>query len=380
MLNKSEKGIPFLILSDTNTLMGYIGKRDSQLDAYRGLIMIYIVCVVHVMFWLNFRKEPFLSICLFEMPVIFYISGGSYSLSLNQRNFIEILGNRIKRVILPFLIYALTSTIFFILIQFVFPNDPYSYTLNNFIKLLLTETVPELPFVRHLWFVLPYMVVICLLGFEVRIIENLGGTIFLTICILCFSLSTYLFVSNGLILKEVLLYNIFCLAGYLTYKKPQFISKNRMYFILIFLGSLLILSYVIYERKFCPMQSHKFLPDLVFLAYGIVSLFLIIFIFSKIKIPLLYIVELWNKRGYTIYLYQNVVYFIFIHILSEYRIFNNFILDFLFSSVCIFMISTLLSYLTYPYEKMMIKKIMNNTHIITNKFRRYFISNYEYNK
>lgn len=350
--------------------MGYIGKRDSQLDAYRGLIMIYIVCVVHVMFWLNFRKEPFLSICLFEMPVIFYISGGSYSLSLNQRNIIEILGSRIKRVILPFLIYALTSTIFFILIQFVFPNDPYSYTLNNFIKLLLTETVPELPFVRHLWFVLPYMVVICLLGFEVRIIEKFGGTIFLTICILCFSLSTYLFVSNGLILKEVLLYNIFCLAGYLTYKKPQFISKNRMYFILIFLGSLLILSYVIYERKFCPMQGHKFLPDLVFLAYGIVSLFVITFIFSKIKIPSLNIIELWNKRGYTIYLYQNVVYFIFIHILSNYRIFNNFILDFLFSSVCIFVISTLLSYLTYPYEKIMTKQVINISHIITTKLRR----------
>lgn len=49
--------------------------RDLQLDGYRGIVMIYIVCVIHVVNWLDYNIEPYNSFMLFEMPIIFLYLG-----------------------------------------------------------------------------------------------------------------------------------------------------------------------------------------------------------------------------------------------------------------------------------------------------------------
>ncbi len=54
-------------------------KRDVQLDAYRAMLMIYIVCFIHVEFWLEYGKEPMMSLSLVEMPLIFFVSGAALS-------------------------------------------------------------------------------------------------------------------------------------------------------------------------------------------------------------------------------------------------------------------------------------------------------------
>lgn len=41
--------------------------RDSQLDAYRGLVMVYIVCVIRVLYRYAL-VEPLCSVLLFGMP------------------------------------------------------------------------------------------------------------------------------------------------------------------------------------------------------------------------------------------------------------------------------------------------------------------------
>lgn len=60
--------------------------RDLQLDGYRGIVMIYIVCVIHVVNWLDYNIEPYNSFMLFEMPIIFFISGASLTFSLKFAN------------------------------------------------------------------------------------------------------------------------------------------------------------------------------------------------------------------------------------------------------------------------------------------------------
>lgn len=60
-------------------------ERDKQLDLYRGLSMIYVVCFTHVIYWLKIGMEPLLSIMLFEMPIIFFISGASLSFNKKPR-------------------------------------------------------------------------------------------------------------------------------------------------------------------------------------------------------------------------------------------------------------------------------------------------------
>ncbi len=80
--------------------------RDTQLDLYRAGVMIYIVCVIHVLYWLQIGGEPLKSLALFEMPVIFFISGAALSLSKPKRSLWRTVWNRLRRVLFPYYVYA----------------------------------------------------------------------------------------------------------------------------------------------------------------------------------------------------------------------------------------------------------------------------------
>lgn len=43
--------------------------------------MMYIVGVIHTIYWLPVTENVFKSLLLFEMPVVFFITGASYTLS-----------------------------------------------------------------------------------------------------------------------------------------------------------------------------------------------------------------------------------------------------------------------------------------------------------
>lgn len=51
--------------------------------------MLYVVCFIHVLYCLKIGEQPFMSLVLFEMPVIFFISGASLSFNKNPRPIIK---------------------------------------------------------------------------------------------------------------------------------------------------------------------------------------------------------------------------------------------------------------------------------------------------
>ena len=57
--------------------------RTTSVDVARGALMLYIVFVVHGIFWLKLLPQSIQSISsiiLFEMPCLFIVSGYSYFL------------------------------------------------------------------------------------------------------------------------------------------------------------------------------------------------------------------------------------------------------------------------------------------------------------
>lgn len=100
--------------------------RDVQLDMYRGLLMIYIVCVIHVSGWLDYFNEPYSNLLLWEMPAIFYVAGASASLAA-KKGFIEQFKNRLKRVYYPYLLLALLYITAMVLL-YALPSHPASFT------------------------------------------------------------------------------------------------------------------------------------------------------------------------------------------------------------------------------------------------------------
>lgn len=334
-----------------------MGKRDTQVDAYRGLIMIYIVCFIHIIYWLDYDLEPFSSFVLFEMPIIFFISGASLSLSDKERTFKENLFNRIKRVVWPYYIYAAISIIFLIFLTFLGDTntDIRKYTIGNILRILLAIDIPQMPYTWHLWFIMPYMIIMCLFSFQQRIMQkiNRGGYLVLCICL-------FLFVSSyekcPILIKEVLCYNIFVVIGYSYYKK---ISYEQIIFILFVTGFILLIHKSM-GVFLTPMNKHKFSADSIFMFYGFFALCVLSLILSKVKIPNSRLLDIWTKKGYTIYLYQNISYYIFFIIIRNCDLFypHN-LCNFVLSSVIIFIISTLLSYITFTFEQFILKKFLN---------------------
>lgn len=91
--------------------------RVRNVDTARGMLILYIVFVIHGVFWLDLLPQLIASMLLFEMPSLFVVSGYSYYLYEKSRNssgdnefsikyYISFLISRCTRILVPYFIYA----------------------------------------------------------------------------------------------------------------------------------------------------------------------------------------------------------------------------------------------------------------------------------
>lgn len=352
-------------------LMNKVIKRDNQLDIYRGISMIYVVCFIHVLFWFHIGKEPYISIALIEMPVIFYISGASLSLSNGNKNLCETFMNRFKRVIFPYYIYAfvvLMLIAFFTLIRsglfscydyycrldFIdkYYFDITAYTLNDVVNVLFCVNIPQSPFSTHLWFILPYMIIYCSFVFQSIILKKIDRWPYAVFCLILCVVTQLL--TDNIIIREVVFYNVFFIFGYLFYR--QISEKLIVVAGLVFLLSIIL--YIKFGGMFTSMQSHKFPPDMLFVGYGLTFICFISLLLGHVKLPKIKVIQLWNNRGYTIYLYQNLIYFVVNESLLSYiKIIQFDLIQLIICSTVIFLLSTLLSFISYRFERFVVSHI-----------------------
>ena len=73
--------------------------------------MLYVVCFIHVLYWLKIGDQPFMSLVFFEMPVIFFISGASLSFNKDPRPIMMTLKCRFYRILLPYYKYAMVMVV-----------------------------------------------------------------------------------------------------------------------------------------------------------------------------------------------------------------------------------------------------------------------------
>lgn len=180
-------------------------ERDKQLDSYRGLAMIYVVCFTHVIYWLKIGSEPILSLMLFEMPIIFFISGASLSFNKKPRSLKKTLWSRVRRVVIPYYIYAFVMVAIVAVLSVIWhywlPNiigifgekiatkymfDITTYSWNDVWSILSFGNIPQAPCVWHLWFILPYLILSCSFEMQKRILTKINRGVLR-------SMSNYLF-------------------------------------------------------------------------------------------------------------------------------------------------------------------------------------------
>ena len=342
-------------------------KRDEQLDLYRGIVMLYIVCFIHVIYWLGIGQEPLRSLALIEMPAVFFISGAALSVTHNRRRLAATLWSRAKRVVFPFYIYAAVSLIVLSLLVGLrsvlsdlsslsdsIASTPLGrMTWHDLFTLLSCKGIPHAPYASHLWFIIPYLVLTCTFGLQQKAREYLSRGGYFSLCLIAFCLSAW----AGRF-TTITAYNLFFVAGWLFYRQLSW----RTIYVLTLLCALVTSGILLGGATFCPMQAHKFPPDFVFVAYGFFSLCLCSIVFGHCRLPSNSLLKRWNQAGYTIYLYQNLVYAVWSMCFYHWEMFysHRWIGGFA-SALAVFVGSTLLSYFTIPIERWCMQQI-NSLH------------------
>lgn len=336
-------------------------ERDIQLDCYRALAMIYIVCVIHIIYWFYIGSELIKSMALFEMPVIFFIAGASQSYK-KRHDLKSTIISRIKRVLLPYYVFVVFLFIWYYSctkLNTTFYNQHINIQQLNtldIIKILATGGNDNIPYLGYTWFISCYMIVSCSLPIQKKILERTSPAVYVAGILATFVLWKLTGMSSPEnIVENLLTYNFFYITGYSYYRRIE-----KKYISILAIIPVTISAYLLLSGTAVPMQFHKFPPDTIFLVYCFGILCILGIIFSKVNIKYNYILKIWNERGYTIYLYQSISHFILYKATAGWidRIHNDFA-TFIICFILIFIITTALSYITFPIEKLLLKYVTN---------------------
>lgn len=147
--------------------------RDVGLDLARGLLMAWIVVVIHGIFWLGIVPRGPGSWLLFEMPPIFLITGAAYFLGegsklgrLEPSNYLDFLMRRGVRIYLPYIAYVLVAALIVTIIKWdgaltIEEIGARLWSWLNPVTRGAGHTWKMLSW--HLWFVAPFLIVTALM-------------------------------------------------------------------------------------------------------------------------------------------------------------------------------------------------------------------------
>lgn len=259
------------------------------------------------------------------------------------------------RIVLPYAFYILTCLGFTLILVVIFP-EYFSLSRVSVLRIFtFQDSSLPIPFMCHLWFILPYFIVACSFPVQKMLADRMNRWAYMMIlfglCVLSFWLSE----ANAKYLDsacQAIFYNFFFMAGYLFYKRLDLkfiIAVTIISF--VFASACLWIEYN--ETGAIVMQSHKFPPDFTFLVFGLFCLSFFSIVFHKVEIPQNQMLARWNKYGYSIYLWQNISFTIYVVIYNRLDLHilpNHPIIDFICAAIGIFIISTLTSFAIVPIE------------------------------
>jgi hypothetical protein len=148
--------------------------RNTSIDVSRGLLMFYIIGVIHA-YWLIDGDRSSRSWLLFEMPIIFLISGATFSLSPLARtpfadainDYPSFIASRFSRVLIPYLLYALASAC---IVRALGGHGSFRAILFDWLNPITygsDHNIQQMSW--HLWFVWVFLAVTLLLPLSTQI-------------------------------------------------------------------------------------------------------------------------------------------------------------------------------------------------------------------
>ena len=311
--------------------------RNDRIDVARGILIFYIVTVIHGMYWLDIFSGTLKSLFLFEMPAIFILVGYAFSLSIKNglelvefSNYFQLCIRRASRILIPYWIYSFAC----ILIVLVNENQAYFGTITAASKTIFFWLNPlihgkDVSFGvldYHLWFISIYLVVSILLPLitKIKFPATIPPLCFLLLTILLILISEKIKIYNvyvGKLLQTLITYIAWTVYGYALGSGLQITKKQA--FLLLIITSVVLLLIGTYSPDAMNMQGNKFPPNLIFFIFSIFWMFFFYLINTKISNQMisnmknLKVLKPFIKHGYSIYLWQGVAYTIAIKVQDD---------------------------------------------------------------
>jgi hypothetical protein len=309
-------------------------ERNQSIDVARGLLMLYIISIIHGLYWLQLLPKPEImrSFLLFEMPLIFIISGYAFNLAESYKKkaespitvklYLKFILTRSLRILLPYFAYAIPCIIIIFVYSKFYNQSTWQFSqivvawLNPFV----TGSDYSIAMLNwHLWFIPTFLLVTALLPLAIKLkllvhvplwMLMLGATTAI------YSLSLVDF-PEGKLLKSVCFYLLWAVFGYyLPNLGIKAYKADYLKIAIISMAALLIIVSVNADARILIMQNNKFPPNALFFLFSClwVSIFLTLAIVLQHKSQQFsdLATQWWLKPfivgGYSIYLWQGVGY------------------------------------------------------------------------
>jgi peptidoglycan/LPS O-acetylase OafA/YrhL len=301
------------------------------------MLMLYIVLIIHGLFWLDLLPEWVSSWLLFEMPLMFIVSGYAYYLyensrpdrSINIRNsnlllvkdYFSFLTSRFIRILVPYAIYAATCVVsIYLLALFGQGND---YSLSD----LILAWINPVNYGRgysfkmlnwHLWFIPVFLIVTAAMPIatKFRPIKNPNLlSVFVGVVVIQVVVSKADFPGENTI-KQAAFYLVFSLLGYYMARSGEYFRGANFSRIAIVAVIALASIAMFGGGRPMNMQDNKFPPNYIFFLFSCLWVSLFLLILYKFPSVVAKVEKYADRRwlspfitsGYSIYLWQGVGY------------------------------------------------------------------------
>lgn len=329
--------------------------RNSGLDVSRGILMMYIIVIIHGVFYLKFLPRPYSTVLLLEMPLIFLISGYAFALSNPNNTFsvayyLRYLKTRMLRIMLPYLIYAFACACLVMIFSSDFNRLNTLWLWLNPITHGKGATYYWLN--QHLWFVPSFLVVTLLLPFfNLHVIKKIPTN--LSILVLCLIFVLFSFYMSRFAASPSF-YLLWAFVGFKLGAGANFSDKKRMLAVFATVITLL-LNFIVFDIDL-DMQNNKFPPNLTFFVFSIFWVALLLLAADRVpqrwvdRLNGNAVVHVFIAFGYSLYLWQGLGYSIAVFLQEKFQ----------FNVLLIWMIAIILTIvfglIASPIEKVRWKK------------------------
>jgi len=304
--------------------------RNVGLDVARGLLMAWIIVVIHGIFWLGIAPRGPGSLLLFEMPPIFVITGAAYFLGVGAKqarlqptNYLDFLLRRGVRIYLPYAVYVLAAAVLVTIVKWdgalsVDEAGARAWAWLNPVARGAGHTWKMLSW--HLWFVAPFLIVTALMPFITTkrvpsFVKPWMLAVVAGLLVLALGRVTFPAPLDDQLIKNTVFYSFWAAFGFVLAAMPRRWSVGDYAVVLAMaVAGMFAAAWLQPASVTLDMQHNKFPPNAIFFLFSaawVAILLIACRLISPQQIndlaasPLL---KPFMSAGYSIYLWQGIGY------------------------------------------------------------------------